>query len=39
MKDKSEHSWYYNSILNNIKQICDTDEYKEFKQLVIDVFN
>ena len=39
VRDKSEHSWYYTGILNNIKQLGNTLEYEEFQQLVSEVFN
>lgn len=39
VKDKSQHAWYYTGIKNNIKQLRDTLEYKEFKELVEEVFN
>ena len=39
VSDKSEHSWYYTGILENIKQLCNTLEYAEFQQLLSEVFN
>lgn len=33
-KDKSKHKWYYSAIADNIKQLQDTREYQEYKELL-----
>ena len=37
-KEKSEHGWYYKSILENLVGLEDVEEYKEYKLLTEKVF-
>ncbi len=34
VKEKEKHKWYYSSIADNIKQLKDTREYIEYKELL-----
>lgn len=38
VKEKEKHKWYYSSIAENIKQLTDTREYIEYKEL-LELFN
>lgn len=37
-KDKSKHEWYQRGILDNTRELIDTDAWKEFKELCDKVF-
>lgn len=36
--DKEKHKWYYDSIAKSMKNITGTSEYKEYEQLIQEVF-
>lgn len=36
--DKEKHKWYYESIAKSMKQITHTPEFKEYKQIIQEVF-
>ena len=38
VKEKSQHKWRYEALVEAFRPLADTDAYKEFKQLVEQVF-
>lgn len=36
--DKKKHEWYYSSIANNINILTNTKEYREYCELIMNVF-
>ena len=37
-KDPKEHEWHYRGLAASLRELCDTFAYKEFQQLISQVF-